>query len=268
MKLKKLYAPNKKFKSEAKKAFLRAFKVEYGVKKIQLSLVLGYLFKGVTSAVVAIVLLTGAAVYADQKNVGPESIFYPLKRAQESLRLIFVNASEKPQLHLEFAERRLGEIKQIKEENPRSSRVQGLVEDFRNEVRHSVVTIEYSHPSPEEVVFDAFPTQAQPESMELSFPTTQATPATTSDTSESIHQTGPGVATPQEPEGKLNVLLEKNMIMTHPGANENKAKLIKNKICESWDIIINQQDVEVRGLILGDNPNLFQKFRNKCFSEE
>ena len=97
-----------------------------------------YFLRGLASGVAFMLIISGGAAYADQKNVGPDNLLYPLKRAQEVVNLTLSNAEEKPILHLKLAERRLEEIEEVKQKDPSSGKISGLSDDFREELRNLV----------------------------------------------------------------------------------------------------------------------------------
>lgn len=86
-------------------------------------------------------IISGASVYADQTNVSPGSILYPLKRTQEFMRLLVTAETEKPALHLKLAERRLLEIQEVRDSDPESPKISRLTNDLREEVKNSLITI-------------------------------------------------------------------------------------------------------------------------------
>ena len=73
-----------------------------------------FAYKTIIAILVVLGLTGGASVYADTKNVGADNVLYPLKRHNESLRLVLANENDQPRLRLEFANRRLTETNNIK----------------------------------------------------------------------------------------------------------------------------------------------------------
>ncbi len=142
MNFKNFYKPNKEFKEKTKLLFLSAAQGKFGIAKSGPSPAFKYFIRGVSAGVAVMILLTSAATYADETNVGPNNIFYSLKRAQEAVKTAFTKNEEKPTRHLELAERRLEEIKSIQEGNPESPKISDLSEDFEQEIENSLGAFE------------------------------------------------------------------------------------------------------------------------------
>lgn len=65
-----------------------------------------------------LVLFTGGgAVYADAQNVGPAHVLYPLKRAQESVRVALTSRARQSVVHTQLAKRRVQEALELREQN-------------------------------------------------------------------------------------------------------------------------------------------------------
>lgn len=105
-----------------------------------------WFFRGATVGASVVIVFVSTAVYADRTNVGPESILYPLKRSQEVLSLNLTEQAERPARHLEFALRRLEEIKAIQpqdsQDQKQDQKVERLKDDLRTELEHSLKTVE------------------------------------------------------------------------------------------------------------------------------
>lgn len=141
MKLLRHLKPNKEFSEDTKIVFLGAFKEKFPHAARLPVRVFLYFVRGMATGLAVMIILGGASVYADQKNVGPENVLYPLKRSQELLNLVLTNEEERPELHLKFAERRLHEVSEIRKNNPESPKISGLVKDLEAEMKNSLAAI-------------------------------------------------------------------------------------------------------------------------------
>ncbi|KKW46118.1 MAG: hypothetical protein A3A43_02765 [Candidatus Liptonbacteria bacterium RIFCSPLOWO2_01_FULL_56_20] len=100
-----------------------------------------YFVRGLATGMAAVIVFVGAGVYADQTNVGPQDILYPLKRSTEALSVTLADDADKPALHLKLAERRLDEIKKVEQTDPESDTLAGLKQDLKKEIEYSLSAI-------------------------------------------------------------------------------------------------------------------------------
>lgn len=142
MRFNKLYKPNKEFHERTRTVFLAAFREKFPAGRPAVSPSFAYFMRGLAVGISGILVFMSASVYADQQNVGPDNILYPLKRSQEWLNLTLSSEVERPAFHLKLAERRLQEIQSVREGNPQSPRIVGLTAELREEVKRSLPTIE------------------------------------------------------------------------------------------------------------------------------
>ncbi len=113
--LKMSLAPRKEFLAESKKIFLEKFEKQFpSASHGRSHRGLRYSF---ASALMVLTMSGGAMVYANQANVGADHPLYIFKRAGENIRLQLAPQNQKPLLNSEFAERRVSEIKEIKEKD-------------------------------------------------------------------------------------------------------------------------------------------------------
>ena len=136
--------PNIHFVEKAKEVFLAAYREKFPLPHAGL-LWARYFVRGFASGVALMLVFGGASVYADERNVSTRSAFYPLKRFSEAIQVVLSSEEEKPALHLKLAERRLGELLEIKKENPESPKISKLRGELKEEVAHSLAAV------PEEV---------------------------------------------------------------------------------------------------------------------
>ena len=132
--------PSKTFLEAGKKRFLAAFDLQFGarVPASGFRQAHSFAFKVIMAAVAVFGLTSGAAVYADARNVPADSPLYPLKRVAESVQLTFAATEARPALQGQFAARRLGEINDLAERNPKSNALPKLQDDLHEAMDSSV----------------------------------------------------------------------------------------------------------------------------------
>lgn len=227
----KLFKPSPEFVRRTGFLFLSVFSQKFGRDLGQATpRSFRYFLRGLASGVAFMFIISGGAAYADQKNVGPHNLLYPLKRAQEVVNLTLSNAEEKPVLHLKLAERRLEEIEDVKQKDPSSEKILGLSDDLRKELRNSVGAL-----NGEETEKSEKNKLPPPQLMQQSaFPTSTAT---------SVQQ----IKSDDRHSFKKQIFTEKS----------------GPSICASFRTLITSQNFEVSE-VLGDNPKLIEKFEKKC----
>lgn len=137
-----LYSPRREFIERLRVEFLEAWRAEHPA-PVSAALRSGRASPIVARAAVAAAVLMafvgGAAVYADARNVGAKNMLYPLKRAQEEVRVALAPADARPGLHLGLAERRAREIKSLeKDPAANGAAIKGLERDIGNSVSSSL----------------------------------------------------------------------------------------------------------------------------------
>lgn len=250
MNLKKLYQPKPEFKEKTRLLFLSAVCEKFGVFRVGPSFAFKYFIRGAASGVAFMIILTAAATYADQKNVSPENVLYPLKRSHESIKAVFTSDNEKPAFHLELAERRLEEIKTIREKSPQSPKVAGLLQDLKDEVENSFATILNGD---------------QPETITIQLPV-QVTTATATPTPPPSFGVSSQVFSPEDlTRDMLQKAQEERKKLTETAREIEKQdfKSAKLSVCESWRGIIESDDSAVRQVV-SEKPNLLERFNRKC----
>lgn len=150
MKFKDLYKPSPEAFERMRRVFLLAYREKFP-SAVASPWRFGYFVRGLATSAGVIVIFFGLVAYADERNVGPENILYPLKRSQEFLLLNLSNENDKPALHLKFAERRLDEIEHIRESAPENPRIEALTNDLRKEVKNSLNSIRNGNGTPKAV---------------------------------------------------------------------------------------------------------------------
>ncbi|MEK7465581.1 MAG: DUF5667 domain-containing protein [Patescibacteria group bacterium] len=139
--IQRVYRPRKQFREKMRTLYLAAWDTHYSssatvAEKFSPS-TFRYFSRGFVTALTLVALTGGITSYADYANVGSASPLYTLKRTSESIRLSFTKESARPTLHLEFANRRLQELKETGTEK---ARLEELVKDFAQELKQSMIT--------------------------------------------------------------------------------------------------------------------------------
>ncbi len=133
--------PNRETAERIQRVFLTAYRRKFpaaysGVRNA------GYFIRGLATGVAGMIIFWGASAYADQRNVGPDNVLYPLKRSQEFLTLAFFTAdAQKPETYLRFATRRLGEIEKVTQASSSSRGVEALETDLQKDLERSLEAI-------------------------------------------------------------------------------------------------------------------------------
>ncbi len=245
MNIKKMYQPRKEFKEQTKTLFLAAVREKLGSHASEPTFAFRYFIRGAASGIAFMLVLAAAATYADQKNVGPGNLLYPLKRSQESIKVVFTKEEKKPALHLELANRRLKEIEEVRSQNPQSSKVAELTQDFKQEVEHSLMTIQGNGPN--------IPPNIQPE-VPVMIVATASAPV--------------GMSTelpPQKENKEEDDKANKESKYNSHSFRESKEKSSDDRlvVCESWRGIIESDDSAVEE-VLAESPKVLERFNDKC----
>ena len=140
MKINKFFEPNKDFVSRTKHIYLHTFRAKFETSKKQSVFGLAFFVRSTVTAFALFLVLSGTSTYAYTKDVAPDNVLYPLKRAQETVIEYFKSDVEKPVFHVELAEKRYKEATELKAKNPKSSKVSKLAEDVRKEMKKSLET--------------------------------------------------------------------------------------------------------------------------------
>ena len=244
----KLLKPSHDFVRRTGFLFLSAFSQRFGRDLGPATpKVFRYFLRGLASGVALMLVITSSAAYADQKNVGPDNLLYPLKRAQEVVNLTLSNAEEKPVLHLKLAERRLEEIEEVKQKDPSSGKISGLSDDLRKELRNSAGALNGN--------------EVQEEDMTM-----------VGNGNESAKKLKGNKDEPSQPETKTSIQ-SGSFATSAQGSIQTKQKSFSKSqvfteksgpsICASFRALITSQNFEVQQVI-GDNPKLIEKFEKKC----
>ena len=132
------FKPSREFNKKLKSRFLAAFDAHYPVVMNRPSefILAAKALAGVLA--LAAIVLGGASVYADTKNVSADNPLYPLKRFGESVQLALATPEEKPQLEAALATRRADEITDLEDRHPTSTLLPKLASDFGNAVSSSI----------------------------------------------------------------------------------------------------------------------------------
>ena len=141
MNFKKFYKPKSEFKERNRAVFLSAYKTKFPTSS-QNTPAFRYFIRGAAFGAAMVIVLTAGATYADQKNVGVSSVLYPLKKTSEAVKVAFTSGSAKEELHLELAERRFAEIKEVSENNPENPQIETLSKELEKEIQKSILKVE------------------------------------------------------------------------------------------------------------------------------
>lgn len=143
MKSFKTFKPRKEFVEKTKNVYLAAFREKFGdAYKPHSVPVFVYAFRGLATVTAVMFFLIGSSTYAYEKNVGPTSALYPLKRIQEGVRLRLTPNEQKPSFHLSLAEKRLNEAEALKIKNSAPQKAAALINDARLEVKKSFAALD------------------------------------------------------------------------------------------------------------------------------
>lgn len=272
---KKHFEPEKEFLEKTKAVFLSAVRERYPVRRPARGFALRYVVRGLALGVVVVFIVSGGAVFADEVNVGPTHILYSLKRSQEKIKLVLADETERPILHLEYAERRLEEVERMKSVNPGSERIGKLVQDLREEMVQSFVAIGNGEPAEEEMEV----TIEQRKSGE----SIKKQSVEEEDEDEEIIERAPAMirkeeaapgGTPgaqpmlREEDKEKNVEKEKSeekkgklFQKAVPAAKQNGKNLVP--ICRSFNGILKSRLQEVQKIV-DDYPEFLEKFERQC----
>lgn len=131
--------PSEKFAKETKDRFLAAFDAHYGTRPAVNPShgMAGWAKVFITVGALAAVMVSVSA-YADTANVAADSPLYPLKRLSETVQLALAPASDRAQIEVTLANRRVVEIQDLSSRKPSSTLLTGLSADFQNDVSSSL----------------------------------------------------------------------------------------------------------------------------------
>ncbi len=133
------FSPSEEFARKAKERFLATFDARYPAARSAGAPRFIFVLKAAAGiAAVFAVLLGGASVYADTRNVSADNPLYPLKRLTESVQLALTTPAAKPQLEATFAARRAGEITDLEDRHPTSTLLPKLASDLAGAVNASI----------------------------------------------------------------------------------------------------------------------------------
>ncbi len=250
MDIKKLSKPNPEFKEKTKILFLSAVREEFGETKNSPSLAFRYFIRGAASGVALMLILGTAATYADQKNVGPENILYPLKRTQEAVKVAFTKEEEKSEFHLELAERRLNEIKEIRNKQPQSPRVVELTQDLKKEVENSFGATKNGG-------IEALPLIKEAPIARVATTVTPTLPVTGL-SAPARTKTSQGEFFMEAVEDEIRKTIHTTSLI-----KQNRPDPKKVVICESWRSLLENDDLAMK-YVLNESPKILERFNRKC----
>jgi hypothetical protein len=142
---KKYCQPRREFLAESRNLFIKKLSQEISAPAIlkPRPAWAGILKYGLASFLAVFLSGSGLTVFAEKANVGASHPLYPLKRISETVQIKLAPSDNKVSLHNEFAERRLGEIKEIKTTNATSTareieKIESLDEDLHFQVNSAL----------------------------------------------------------------------------------------------------------------------------------
>lgn len=279
MNIKKFYKPDKAFLERTRHAYLLHYRSRFP-HTVRVISGFGYFIRGAAVGASFVFVLSGVAAYADGQNVGPTSVLYPLKRTYESVDLLLANEARKPELHVQFAERRLSEIQEIKQEKPESPKIQNLTADFEKEIQRTLSVFEppvslnteranetvIEEPKrPIEIKKASPPAQeiGRPAREKKSLPQSRAlresdTDITTSNKPTSLPAVQASSVLPRE-DSEEQVFRVSEKQLRAPAAQIKKVA----PVCDSIRVFLKRRGDEVKK-ILDDNNELFEKYEKNC----
>ncbi|MDI6820774.1 MAG: DUF5667 domain-containing protein [Patescibacteria group bacterium] len=241
MKLPKEFKTTKEFNEKTNSIFLNAYRAKFGIHHKTASFVFRYFLRGAITGVAFMLVIGSTAVFADQQNVNPDHPLYPLKRSYESVNLALSKESEKPVVYLKYAERRFGEIREIKLQNKQHKNIPTLINDLREDLKKSFSTLENE---PLEIKL----TSENQSAMSRVSNVILATSSLEEDQ-------------PPTPANRKDNLRNNSKRESSAKAEKNIAK--NKSICKSWRELIGSEFPEVRQLI-ENQPNFMQRFERGC----
>lgn len=265
MNLKKLYKPNKDFKERSKVLFLSAYKTKFPI-EAQKAPAFRYFLRGAAFGAAMVVVLTAGATYADQKNVGVSSVLYPLKRTSESVKVAFTNQSEKTEIHLELAERRLEEIKEVREKNPGNPKLESLSKDFENEIHNSLLKVEFPKSLQQAKTSAKLNLEVEKENEDSKTPPVAGAPmmAATEIATEDSKLAGDEKSENEDSRGIERALEEKDS-RTSPSNKFLNFSEQQQRACKFWKKIIEEKDFAATDLV-NKTPEILEKYNENCES--
>jgi len=282
MEFKKFYKPNKEFKERNKIIFLSAFISKFpGAKQPAPSF--RYFIRGAAFGAALVVILTAGATYADQKNVSATNILYPLKRTSEAVKVALTSEANKTEIHLELAERRLEELKTVREKNQKTPKIESLSRDLASEIRESIFKIEF--PTREEIGQSDSSIRVPPSAIEKisetekggGIPAAFSAPSAASQPTVDDVSAGARLETKEIKEDKEDFAkeIEREKELTGK-SGENRSNLLQprfssafsehqKKACEFWRAILEEKDLTITDLV-SKTPAITEKFMENCGS--
>ena len=281
MNFRKLYKPDKEFKERNKTIFLSAFKSRF-VGIPQRAPAFRYFIRGAAFGAALVLVLTAGATYADQKNVGATSVLYPLKRTSEAVKVAFTKESEKTEIHLELAERRLKEIKQIREKTPQSPKINSLSKELEKELQESIFKIEFH----KNLKVEALPTrqmlpdatmkgeiEKKNEHQKSQGASSVPIPSSTSSGQVIIDDSKPIEMEAEDDQNKGDSRKDVKDELKRREEKSPQLKLFSNLLderqtnaCKFWKEIIEEEDFAVTDLV-SKTPEITEKFIENCESD-
>ena len=274
MNFKKLYKSRSEFKERNRAVFLSAYKTKYP-SAVNVSPAFRYFIRGAVFGAAMVVVLTAGATYADQKNVGVSSVLYPLKKTSEAVKVVFTSGQAKEELHLELAERRLEEIKSVREKTPENPKINSLSKELETEIQNSILKIEFPKNQQKANPSAKINPESKKEgvSENLKVPPVAGVPSMTSAT----QITSEGSSLDEEKEGEDGRRREgedskrSEKISEETNTQVSKSDETSNlddrqkRACEFWKEIIEEKDFAVTDLI-NKTPEIIEKYKENCES--
>lgn len=133
--------PRRRFVLQTRELFMTKFQNQFPFTEKSIKAPFPYFIRGVAVGIAIMALVGGVTAYADQQNVSPTNVLYPLKRVNENLQLAFVSENKKPEYHAKLAERRSVEIETLAN-NDLEKRAEELAIEMSSEIDKSLAILE------------------------------------------------------------------------------------------------------------------------------
>ncbi len=254
---------SKESDTKIKSVYLQAFRDKYGnalKPNLAFAFRFRYFVRGAGAGIAFMLIFFAFSTYADQQNVGAGSILYPLKRSQESVRMSLTGAASQPALHLEFAKRRLAEIKDVKSQDPQNPQIKTLNEDLKKEITKSIATIQEDAVEAANSIsnIQSGSSVFTPNSVVAptpNIPTNQITPQYPVVSTASINQVPPSPPFRNKIPGNQTKSVESD--------SQKEFDKKRADICESWTEIIESEESAGREAI-NNEPSFAAHLNSKC----
>ena len=261
MKLKS-FKPDQDFKERTKRLFLAAYRDQFpGIDPaVSFGFRFRYFVRGAGAGVAVMLILSGAAVYADQKDVGPENVLYSLKRSSEYVNLAFTSDAEKPTAHLSLANRRLKEIESLEEKNPESPKVAILKNDLELEITNSFKSVNFEDSVKDDVPQPLLTKEVEDKNIQTPVEAPRATqPSNNQDDKKEATSAKMQVRGFSAPTAPVQAITPETDLLKNLTKNEKE-------FCESWSSLLDSKEKTIFETTK-KYKEVWEKIKKQCRSE-